>query len=110
MIRTRCFVCSVLVVLSLAISACGPAPQTVAGFVTAVESTSLTEVQNFTLRTTDGEELTFRVGAVELDGGAFPANHLRQHMALAQGVAVAFRMEGGERVAFRLVDATWLQP
>lgn len=99
-----------LVVLSFAISACGPAPETVAGFVTAVESTSLTEVQSFALRTTDGEELTFRVGAVELDGGAFPANHLRQHMALAQGVAVAFRMEDGERVAFRLVDATWLQP
>jgi hypothetical protein len=31
-------------------------------------------------------------------------------MALAQAVAVAYREERGERVAFRLVDATWLQP
>ena len=99
-----------LLLTSLAIAACGPAPETVAGFVTAVESTSLTEVRSFTLRTAEGGELIFRVGAVELDGGAFPANHLRQHMALVQGVAVAFRVEDGVRVAFRLADATWLQP
>ncbi len=101
---------SVLLLLAIVLAACGPAPQTVAGFVVDVKSTSLTEIQSFTLRTQDGRELVFRVGPLELDGGAFPAGHLRQHMALNQAVAVAYREEGGERVVYRLVDATWLQP
>lgn len=101
---------SLLLLLAIAIAACGPAPTTVAGYVVDVKSTSLTEIQSFTLRTQDGQELVFRVGALELDGGAFPGGHLREHMALNQAVAVAYREEAGERVAYRLVDATWLQP
>ncbi|MDA8202263.1 MAG: hypothetical protein M0Z49_05825 [Chloroflexi bacterium] len=101
---------SLLLLIAIALAACGPAPQTVAGFVIDVKSTSLTEIQSFTLRTQDGQELVFRVGPLELDGGAFPAGHLREHMALSQPVAVAYREESGERVAYRLVDATWLQP
>lgn len=101
---------SLLLLVAITVAACGPAPTTVAGFVIDVKSTSLTEVQSFTLRTQDGQELVFRVGRLELDGGAFPAGHLREHMALNQAVAVAYREEGGERVAYRLADATWLQP
>ncbi len=101
---------SLLLLLVVAVAACGPAPQTVAGFVVDVKSTSLTQVDSFTIRTQEGQELAFRVGPLELDGGAFPAGHLREHMALNQAVAVAYREEGGERVAYRLVDATWLQP
>ena len=94
----------------LALMACGPAPRTAAGFVVDVQTSSLTQVDSFTLRTQDGQELVFRVGPLELDGGAFPGGHLREHMALAQAVAVAYREEDGERVAYRLADATWLQP
>ena len=101
---------SLVLVIALALEACGPAPQTVAGFVVDVKSTSLTQVDSFTLRTQDGQELVFRVGPLELDGGAFPAGHLREHMALNQAVAVAYREEVGERIAYKLVDATWLQP
>jgi len=96
--------------LAILLAACGPAPQTVAGFVADVKSSSITQVESFTLRTPEGQELVFRVGRLELDGGAFPAGHLREHMALAQAVAVAYREENGERVAYRLADATWLQP
>lgn len=92
-----------------AVVACGPAPQTAAGFVMDVQSTSLTEISEFTLRTPEGDSLLFRVGRLELDGGAFPAGHLREHMALAQPVAVAFTIVDGERIATRLVDAPWLQ-
>ncbi len=95
-------------VLAFAV-ACGPAPQTAAGFVMDVKSTSITQVDEFTLRTPEGESLVFRVGALELDGGAFPAGHLREHMATAQPVAVAFTIVDGERTATRLVDAPWLQ-
>ena len=107
MSRIRAFVG--VVALVVAIAACGPAPKTVAGFVVDMKSTSLTQVDGFTLRTPEGTELTFRVGPLELDGGAFPAGHLREHMALSQAVAVAYREVDGERVAYRLVDATWLK-
>lgn len=100
---------SVLAV-ALLVAACGSAAKTEAGFVVDVQSTSLTEIQSFTLRTTDGEELVFRVGLIELDGGTFPAGHLREHLALAQPVAVAYHEENGERVATRLADAPWVQP
>ena len=100
----------VLAAVVITVGACGPQPANAAGFVVDVKSTSVTQVDSFTLRTPEGTELVFRVGPLELDGGAFPAGHLREHMALAQAVAVAYREEGGERVAFRLADATWLQP
>lgn len=96
--------------IAVTVAACGPAPKTVEGFVVDMKSTSLTQVDSFTLRTPEGTELVFRVGALELDGGAFPAGHLREHMALNLAVAVAYREEIGERVAYRLVDATWLKP
>lgn len=95
---------------ALAIGACGPADATAAGFIIEVNSTSITQVDSFTLRTPEGVRLQFSVGRLELEGGAFPAGHLREHMTLGQPVAVAYRQEGGTRVAYRLVDATWLQP
>ncbi len=101
---------ALILAVGIAVAACGPTPQTVAGFVVDVKSTGLTQIDSFTLRTPEGTELVFRVGRLELDGGAFPAGHLREHMALNQAVAVAYREENGERVAYRLADATWLQP
>lgn len=100
----------VLLVTAALVVACGPQPQTVAGFVVDVNSTSITQIDSFTIRTPEEAEIVFRVGQLELDGGAFPAGHLREHMALGQPVAVAYREESGEKVAFRLVDAPWLQP
>ena len=99
-----------IVLAAALLSGCGPQPSTVAGFVVDVKSSTIAQVDSFTLRTPEGTELVFRVGPLELDGGAFPAGHLREHMALAQAVAVAYREVDGERVAFRLADATWLQP
>ena len=99
-----------VVAIWLASAACGPAAQTAAGFVVDVKSSSVTQVDSFTLRTSEGSELVFTVGALELDGDAFPAGHLREHMALGQAVAVAYRDVDGTREAFRLADAPWLQP
>lgn len=98
------------VAVTIALVGCGPASQTAAGFVIDVRSESVTEVASFTLRTPEGEELIFSVGPLELDGGAFPAGHLREHMALGQPVAVGFVVQDGDRVASRLVDAPWLRP
>ena len=94
--------------VALALLACGTQSATAAGFVVDVEARSLTDIESFTLRTPEGTETTFGVGRLELDAGAFPATHLREHMATGQAVAVAYREENGQPVAFRLADAPWL--
>ena len=94
----------------IALAGCGPAVETAAGFVVDVKSTSLTQIDAFTLRTPEGEELVFRIGALDLNGGGFPGAHLREHMVANQAVAVAYTEQDGERVASKLADATWLRP
>lgn len=94
----------VIVAAALAVG-CGPASKGAAGIVVSVDQASLTDIRSFTLRTETGELLTFRIGTLDLSNGAFPANHLREHMATASAVAVAYIEENGERVAVRLVDA-----
>lgn len=90
------------------VAGCGPASLSEAGWVVDIQATSLTQVGSFTLRTADGRELEFNVAGVELDGGGFPASHLREHMALNQPVAIAYREANGELTAFKLRDAPWL--
>ena len=105
--RTLAAACFVALLI---INGCGPAPQTAAGYVVDVKSTSLTQIDSFTLRTKEGTERVFRVGVLDLSGGSFPATHLREHMITNQPVAVAFGLEGDDQVATRLVDAPWLRP
>jgi hypothetical protein len=75
------------------------------GIVIAVDQASVTAVRSFTLRTNEGQELVFSVGTLDLSANAFPANHLREHMAIAEPVRVEWQTEGTDRVAFRLTDA-----
>lgn len=102
-------VTTIAVITALAATACGPSRETVAGWVVDIGSTSVTDVESITLRTAEGEEQVYRIGTVELDGDAFPPSHLREHMALAQPVALSFEEVGSERVVVRLVDAPWLR-
>ena len=44
------------------------------------------------------------------DGAAFPASHLAVHAATLQPIAVAYRVEGGRNVVYRMVDAPWARP
>ena len=92
------------------LGASGTARLTATGLVAAIDDRSLTEVDAFTLRTADGRELVFRVGRLELDAGAFPAGHLREHLALGQPVTVRYREEAGALVAYRLEDAPGATP
>jgi hypothetical protein len=92
------------------VAACGPGDASAVGVVVAIDPATTLEVTGFTLRTGSGETLAFAVGPVELDNGAFPASHLREHLATSQPIAVAYRMEDGMRVAHRLVDAPWYTP
>ncbi len=95
----------VLLVVVLALAACEPDTETARGVVVAVDAPTATDVRGFTLRTDDGQLLTFRIGRLELVGDAFPAAHLREHLRTLVPIVVAYRLESGERVAIRLADA-----
>lgn len=95
--------------LATLVVGCAPATKSAAGIVVAVDQASVTEIRNFTLRTETGDMLTFRIGALDVSSGAFPANHLREHMAVVSAVAVAYTDADGALIAVRLVDAPWLQ-
>ena len=96
--------------VGLVLTGCDPGSATAVGIVTGVDARSLTDVDRFTLRTQEGTTVTFIVGRLELDSGAFPATHLQEHRATAQPIAVAYRPEADGNVAYRLVDAPWARP
>ena len=95
--------------IALATAACGTSGTTAAGVVIALDASG-GQVSSFTLRTTDGQVMAFAVGALETDGAAFPASHLAVHAATLQPIAVAYRVEGGRNVVYRMVDAPWARP
>ena len=97
-----------LVVVVLAVAAAtvlgGPGRQAETGIVVAVEATSLSDVSGFSIRTSDGRTVDFRIGRLE-NAATFPPGHLAEHMATTSKVRVFFRDEGGEHVVYRLEDA-----
>jgi hypothetical protein len=80
------------------------ASQTETGLVVAVDSSGLTDVRGFTIRTNDGRTVDFRIGVLE-NGAQFPPGHLLEHAATGVKVVVTYRRENGELVAIRLDDA-----
>ncbi len=95
--------------VSLVMAACGTSGTTAAGVVIALDAPG-GQVTSFTLRTTDGQLMPFDIGTLETDGAAFPASHLAVHAATLQPIAVAYRVEGGRDVVYRMVDAPWARP
>jgi hypothetical protein len=92
---------------ALLLGACGPGPgRTAAGVVIAVDDQA-GRVSGFTLRTSGGQTIVFRVGELEVDGAAFPASHLTEHAISLAPIAVAYREVADAKVAYRLVDAPW---
>lgn len=96
---------ALLVVVSLGVVGCETGTASARGVVVAVDAPTATDVRGFTLRTDAGELLSFRVGRLEIVGGAFPAAHLREHLRTLVPIIVVYRIENGERVAVRLADA-----
>ena len=87
------------------VSAFGQGPgQTETGLVIAVDSSGLTNVRGFTLRTDDGRTVVFRIGALE-NGAQFAPGHLLEHRATGVKIVVTYHQENGELVAIRLEDA-----
>lgn len=91
---------------ALALASCSGPDRSASGIVTGIETLGLGRVQSFRLRTQAGDSLEFTIdGPVALDGAAFPPDHLRAHMATAEGITVAYRTDGDVRVVVRLTDA-----
>jgi hypothetical protein len=103
-------VIAVLAMGFVVVSAFGQAPrQTETGLVIAVDSSGLTDVRGFTIRTDDGRTVVFRIGSLE-NGAQFPPGHLLEHRATGVKVVVTYRRDSGELVAIRLDDAPGASP
>ena len=74
------------------------------GVVVAVDAASLTDVRGFTLRTTGGLALDFKLGVLE-NATDFSPSHLKEHQATSEPIRVWFRVVNGDRVAYRIEDA-----
>jgi hypothetical protein len=74
------------------------------GVVTSVDAASLTDVRGFTLRTSSGVAFGFKLGALE-NATEFSPSHLKEHQATSEPIRVWFRVENGDRVAYRIEDA-----
>ncbi len=94
---------------ALALGACGDPGTSAAGLVVAVDAPA-GEVIGFTMRTQQGETISFVIGTLETDGAGFPAAHLVEHAVTLQPIAVAYRVEAGKNVVHRMVDAPWAAP
>jgi hypothetical protein len=82
----------------------GPGRQVETGIVVAVEASSLSDVQGFSIRTADGRTVDFRVGTIE-NPTQFPPGHLAEHKVSLVPIRVTFVQESGGPVAVRLEDA-----
>ena len=82
----------------------GPVRRTETGVVVAVQATSLQSIQGFSIRTSDGRTVDFRVGKLEYVP-TFPPGHLTEHRATLRPVLVTYVDEAGSRVAIRIEDA-----
>ena len=97
-------IAAVAVVALVATTLGEPPRRTETGVVTAVDSTSLTNVTGFTIRTPDGRVVQFTLGQLE-NASQFAPGHLNEHMVTSVPVLVTYQDRNGERVVVRLEDA-----
>ncbi len=93
--------------LSFVALACGDggdSERSVEGVILEVESSSLVDLDSFSLRTNDGETILFvsDPDASTDPGEAIFAGHLVGHMQSAEQVTVLYREEGGVFLATRI--------
>jgi hypothetical protein len=82
----------------------GPGRQVDTGIVVAIQATSLTDVQGFSIRTADGRTVDFRITTLE-NGASFAPGHLAVHRVSLAPVRVTFVQDGGTNRAVRIEDA-----
>lgn len=99
---------AVVVAIALAAGAAallgGSGRQTETGIVVAVQATSLSNVEGFSIRTTDGRTVDFRMGHLE-NAATFPPGHLAEHKVSLVPVRVTYVRDGDANVAVLIDDA-----
>jgi hypothetical protein len=94
-------------VLALVVAACGgDTLHTETGIVVDIQARGLAQIDGFTLRTSDGRELTFDTSATRFDAAGFPPQHLQEHRALADPVKVTYQEKDGHNAVVKLEDAS----
>jgi glucose/arabinose dehydrogenase len=73
--------------------------------VIAADGPTAAEVDTFSLRTSQGQVLEFRVDRLDLANGGLPSAHLREHMQSGEPITISYHLESGANVADRYVDA-----
>ena len=74
------------------------------GIVTAATGPNVASVTDFTLRTSYGETIQFKVGVLDVNNG-LPAPHLREHLQSGIPIFVTYHVENGVNIATRYIDA-----
>jgi hypothetical protein len=82
----------------------GPGRKVETGVVIAVQATSLTNVERFSIRTQDGRTVEFRVGTID-NATQFAPGHLAEHKVSLVPVRVTYVQDSGSLVAVHLEDA-----
>jgi hypothetical protein len=73
--------------------------------VIAADGPTAADVDTFRLRTTQGDQLDFSVGTLDLSAGGLPAPHLREHLVSGVPITVYYTNDDGVLVAHRYIDA-----
>jgi hypothetical protein len=94
----------VLLVVAATMVFGGPGRQVETGVVVAVEATSLSDVQGFSIRTADGRTVDFRVGTIE-NATQFAPGHLAEHKVSLVPIRVTYVQTSAGLQAVRLEDA-----
>jgi hypothetical protein len=97
-------VVAVVVVAVAATGFGGLSRQVETGIVVSVEATSLSQVHGFSIRTTDGRTVDFRIVSLE-NASVFAPGHLAEHKVSLVPVRVTYVDRGGAHEAVRIEDA-----
>ena len=94
--------------IAVAVAAAGGWPgsgnRPVVGVIIDVKATSITEIDTFTLRDDQGDQIVFHIApdAARDPQEGFVAGHLRSHALAAEKVRVTYRKQGDELLAEKL--------
>ena len=95
---------AVLLAVVAATALGGPGRKVETGIVVAVQATSLSNVEGFSIRTADGRTVDFRMGTIE-NPTQFAPGHLAEHKVSLVPVRVTYVDGTDGRIAVRLEDA-----
>jgi hypothetical protein len=74
------------------------------GVVVGIDQVSLTQVNSFEIRTSDGKTYTLMLGPLD-NATQFSLSHLATHLATGVPIRAFYRLEIGEAVVYHLEDA-----